>query len=122
MKTNGCSFQSSINVEKETPLYKKSSLGCLPFFPTYLCDSLLQMALGITTMSIQFICCFSFLACACSYTALQVRNLNILHISNFNLILNVLKNSCLSVQRILRSPSGELLNGYSKLLSLTSYF
>lgn len=117
MKTNGCSFQSSINVEKQITLYKKSSLEYLPFFfPTYLCDSLLQMALGITTMSIQFMCCFSFLACACSYIALQVRNQNILHISNFSLILNVLKNSCFSVQRVLRSPSGEekLLNGYSK--------
>lgn len=41
VKTNGCSFQPSINVEKETTLYKMSSLA-YHFFPTYLCGSLLQ--------------------------------------------------------------------------------
>lgn len=83
-----------------------------------------SMALGRTTMSIQFMCCFSSLVCACSYTALQVRNQNILHISNFSLVRNILKNICFSIQRILRSPSGEgkLLNGYNKWFSLLSYF
>lgn len=90
-----------------------------PFFSPYC-----TMALGTTTMSIQFMCCFSYLVCACNYRALQVRNQNILHVSNLNLVLNVLKNSCFSVQRILKSPSGEgkLLNGCSKWFSVSGYF
>lgn len=117
MKTNGCSSQSSINVEKETTLHKTSSSEYLPFFFPCICVlPCCSMALGTTTMSIQFMCCFSFLVCACNYIALQVRNQNILHVSNLNLVLNVLKNSCFSVQRIRKSPSGEgkLLNGCSK--------
>lgn len=82
-----------------------------------------SMALGTTTMSIQFMCCFSYLMRACKYIALQVRNQNILHISDFSLVLNVLKNSCFSVQRLLRSPSGEgkLPNGYREWFSLSSH-
>lgn len=125
MKTNGCSSQSSINVEKETTLHKTSSSEYLPFFFPCICVlPCCSMALGTTTMSIQFMCCFSFLVCACNYIALQVRNQNILHVSNLNLVLNVLKNSCFSVQRIRKSPSGEgkLLNGCSKWFSVPSYF
>lgn len=124
MKTNGCSSQSSINVEKETTLYKKSSLEYLLFFFFPFFSPYCTMALGTTTMSIQFMCCFSYLVCACNYRALQVRNQNILHVSNLNLVLNVLKNSCFSVQRILKSPSGEgkLLNGCSKWFSVSGYF
>lgn len=125
MKTNGCSFQPSINVEKETTPIQDELFGILTiFFPRIRVVPCCSMALGTTTMSIQFMCCFSYLVCACNYIALQVRNQNILHISDFSLVLNILKNSCFSVQRILRSPSGEgkLLNGYSKWFSLSSYF
>lgn len=110
---------------KRDNLIQDELFGILTIFSPRICMSpCCSMALGTTTMSIQFMCCFSYLVCACNYTALQVRNQNILHISDFNLVLNVLKNSCFSVQRILRSPSGEgkLLNGYSKWFSLLSYF
>lgn len=100
-------------------LWKAYLFFFFPFFFPYC-----SMALGTTTMSIEFMCCFSYLVCACNYRALQVRNQNILHVSNLNLVLNILKNSCFSAQRILKSPSGEgkLLNGCSKWFSMSGYF
>lgn len=94
------------------------------FFPRICVISCCGMALGTTTTSMQFMCCFSPLVCARNYPALQVRNQNKLHISDFILVLNVLKNSCFSVQRIIRRPwrEGKLLNAYNKWFSLSGYF